>query len=216
MLNLIPAILAAVLPVYWQDGRLNTRDDIYRSGQYWQTVTVVTRGDAIVIDAVRYGEEQGEIDGGVEEFSLTQTTVDCRASIVANAEWSYCEQDVTLLRLRHPEVAACIDGVFEDAALPDFVMDPVTQSRCADGMRPAPSASEKVAAILPQLASQDWRERDYAERQLVGLGADGAIAMLAVDRDGLTPEQGLQIDRVLSRWPHLTPTDIARFKCSRH
>lgn len=125
---------------------------------------------------------------------------------------SLVERDFATLRRRHPsDVEKWLRPVFHrlrqdavfaadaDAAwqvlLPDWPVEANVESR--------------VRATVPLLNDRRWQERNRAADELARLGRDGATAILRLDRRGLTLEQNIALDEVVSRFSPLPPGEVA-------
>lgn len=69
--------------------------------------------------------------------------------------------------------------------------------------------SGEVKRILPKLEDSSSRVRNDATDRLAGLGLSAATAILRMDRSGLSPEQNIRLDNVLSHYCQIR-TDVAR------
>lgn len=120
----------------------------------------------------------------------------------------------TLLR-EHPaeveeHVRPLLRAVGQEAAFaPD---DLVAWQVFADRWKPDPAVLKKVQALLPDLDHADFRTRDKAVRELEALGRPGAVALMALDRSGFSPERNLLIDRALAPFTPLKPEEAGRLR----
>jgi hypothetical protein len=67
---------------------------------------------------------------------------------------------------------------------------------------------QRVEHLIPQLNSPDWQARHNAADELLKFGRDGATALAHFDRKGLSLEQNVRIDEVLSHFEPLPPSEI--------
>lgn len=66
---------------------------------------------------------------------------------------------------------------------------------------------QRVEQVIPQLNSPDWQARHAAADELMKFGRDGATALAQFDRKGLSLEQNVRIDEVLSHFEPLPPAE---------
>jgi hypothetical protein len=71
------------------------------------------------------------------------------------------------------------------------------------------AAAAKVEQLLPDLDSPRWVTRNSAVKELAKLGRDGATVVMHRSRTGLSLEQNVRLDEMLSRFRPL-PTERAR------
>lgn len=82
----------------------------------------------------------------------------------------------------------------------------------SDQWTPDEQTSRKVNEILPLLNSPDYRRREAATRQLQQLGVAGALALLHLDRTGLSEEQKTRIDSVIAAYQTLSPDEARKLR----
>lgn len=82
----------------------------------------------------------------------------------------------------------------------------------ADQWPPDEQTARQIRQILPQLNSPDYRQREAATDQLRQLGISGAMAMLRMDRDGLSEEQKTRIDSVIAAYQLLSSEEAQKLR----
>lgn len=82
----------------------------------------------------------------------------------------------------------------------------------ADQWTPDEQTTQTVNEILPLLNSSDYRQREAATGQLQRLGVEGALALLHIDRTGLSEEQKTRIDSVISAYQTLSPDEVRKLR----
>lgn len=120
------------------------------------------------------------------------------------------EKDFATVRQKHPrQVERWLRPIFrqlqQDAAFAPDVS--AAWQVLADDWPVQPQVTEQILRILPQLDAEPWRARDAASSDLASLGLQGATAILRLDRRGLTFEQNVRLDEVVSRFRRLPETD---------
>jgi hypothetical protein len=70
------------------------------------------------------------------------------------------------------------------------------------------SVQARVESLLPDLNSPRWQVRHAAEKELAGLGRDGATVVLRRSRTGLSLEQNTRLDDLLSRFQPLPQEQV--------
>ena len=70
--------------------------------------------------------------------------------------------------------------------------------------------AKRVGELVAALEAESHLERDKAARQLAELGQEGALALMHVDRAGLTPQQKAIIESVLAPRQRVTPREAMR------
>jgi hypothetical protein len=120
------------------------------------------------------------------------------------------EPDLTLLLIRHPEVTDMLGDVM--TALGEgcwFEFDRVVLDQINPNSWHEPSElGQTVRHLLETLDSGAWKDREHAEQELASLGRDGALYLLSkLDRASLSAQQNLVVDRLVRRYPLLSPED---------
>jgi hypothetical protein len=116
------------------------------------------------------------------------------------------ERDFATLRQRHPsEVEHYLRPIFHKLGQ-DVIFAPDANTAwqvLASDWPLNKAVSEQVARLLPDLNAPQSRVRNAAADRLAGLGRDGASALLRLDRQGLSLEQNVRLDEVISRFRRL-------------
>ena len=155
---------------------------------------------------------------GYQRMIYRQTPADCVLSVLSDAPESGGEVEsfeisafnFIELRQQNPaKVEKWLRPVFtrllQDAA---FAPDANTAWQVLAEHWPAPQpVRAEVLRLLPKLADDDWHIRNRTADDLARLGRDGATQILRLDRHGLTVEQNVLLDQVLSRFRLLPPQD---------
>ncbi len=85
-----------------------------------------------------------------------------------------------------------------------FAPDPMIAWQVFSDSWQAPAETlRKVNFLLPQLDSQDFRQRRAASQSLQSLGRDGAAVLVHLNRSRLSAEQNVRIDRLLAPYAQL-------------
>jgi hypothetical protein len=66
----------------------------------------------------------------------------------------------------------------------------------------------QIKELILQLDDDDYRIRENATLSLEKFGRDGALVIMYLNRQNMTNEQRARIDRILSNYIYLTPTEI--------
>jgi hypothetical protein len=132
----------------------------------------------------------------------------------SNAQnFSFAERNFVKLRQMHPaEIDQWLRPLFrlleQDAV---FAPDPNAAWQVLSGDWPVPAdVHDAVLRLLPSLDDEQSRVRGRAADDLVRLGRDGATAILRLDRRGLTLEQNVRLDEVVSRFRRLSDAEVQR------
>jgi hypothetical protein len=80
----------------------------------------------------------------------------------------------------------------------------------ADHWHPAPDLPSRVMAIVAQLNSPDFAQRQQAQKALHSLGEPAALFLHTRTRDGRTPEQTARIDEFLADYFTLTDEETKK------
>jgi hypothetical protein len=125
------------------------------------------------------------------------------------------ERDFATLRQRHPsEVEQYLRPIFhrlgQDVI---FAPDDNTAWQVLSGDWPVGNdVSQKVRCLLPELNDPHSKVRNAAADRLAQLGRDGATAILRLDRQGLTLEQNVRLDEVISRFRRIATIEARRLE----
>lgn len=68
---------------------------------------------------------------------------------------------------------------------------------------PDPKTAAIVQGLLPRLDAESFSARQSATSKLIHLGTPGAIALMHIHRDGLSPEQLARVDEILKPYHQL-------------
>lgn len=97
-----------------------------------------------------------------------------------------------------------------------FAPDPVAAFQVFAGRWTAdPASRARVEALVPALASGDFRDRERATRQLRELGRPAVEALLKLDRSTLSAEQCLRAESVMRPFLSLPPAQAERLRQDR-
>jgi len=165
---------------------------------------------------------------GKEEISIERSRQDARsflrvifsqgakeARLIAIASFpdhaescTVAEKDFVTLRTKHPqETREYLRPTFA-MLLQSAAFSPDTNAAwqvLEDIWPPRSDIDDAVRRILPDLNSPVPRVRSRASRELMGLGRDGATAIVHLSRENLSFEQNARLDAVLAQfepWPH--------------
>jgi hypothetical protein len=125
------------------------------------------------------------------------------------------ERDFVTLRQRHPsEVEQYLRPIFHKLGQDViFAPDANTAWQVLAGDWPvSKEISDKVARLLPQLNDPQSKVRNAAADHLADLGRDGASAIVRLDRQGLTLEQNVRLDEVISRFRRVAILEAKRLE----
>ena len=127
--------------------------------------------------------------------------------------FNVAEKDFDTLRRKHAaEAERWMRPIFrrlmQDAA---FAPDSNAAWQVLSSVWPTTDQTRRaVVKLLPALGSEDSLVRHRAADDLARLGRDGAAAILAVNRKGLSLEQKARLDEVISRFRRLPDSDARR------
>ena len=115
----------------------------------------------------------------------------------------------TLRRLHHEETERWLRPILRELHQESaFAADPaVAWQVLADQWPVDGKFRDDVAQQLKALDADDFRVRQKASNALEKLGRDGAVYLMKMDRHGLSLEQNLRIDEVISRFKPLTEAE---------
>ena len=188
-------------------------EDTSPNGYFNGRIFVRSRGDSLDVG----GWRQNFHDWQVIDFALSQKSRLATAQYTVrtpvdmpDVTFHFSEPDVTLMLLRHPELATMLAEVLDQVSdQSGYEFDPVVKAQVDPSRWDQPAAiGDQIDALLPKLESTDWRQREEAERALAEFGRDGALyLLLRVDRQKLSAQQNLSIDRVVRRFPMLNTSD---------
>lgn len=125
------------------------------------------------------------------------------------------EKDFATLRRRHPAgtdqwLRPIFRRLQQDSA---FAPDPNAAWQVLVPDWPLnPKAHDAVVRLLPDLNSDQSRVRNRTANQLADLGRDGATAIVRMDRRGLSLEQNVRLDEIVSRFSPLGFQDVPRLQ----
>jgi hypothetical protein len=125
------------------------------------------------------------------------------------------ERDFATLRQRHPsEVERYLRPIFHKLGQDViFAPDANTAWQVLAGDWPvSKEISDKVTQLLPDLNNPQSKVRNAAADRLADLGRDGASALLRLDRQGLTLEQNVRLDEVISRFRRIATLEAKRLE----
>ncbi len=115
------------------------------------------------------------------------------------------------LRRRHPlETAEYLGPIFRDLGNEPIVR-PYRLGAWqvfAEALQPPPQMQSTVRRLVPELDSSDLRQREAGD-ELNALGGPGAVALAALSRENLSPEQNLRVDSVIAPYFPFTPREAA-------
>jgi hypothetical protein len=188
-------------------------EDASPNGYFNGRIFVRSHGEVLEVG----GWRQNFHDWQVIDVAISQASQEVTAQYTVrtpvdmpDVTFHFTEPDLTLMLIRHPELTTMLAEVLEQVGEESsYEFDPAVRAQVEPCVwEEPPGVAESVAALLPQLESLNWREREQAEQGLTDLGRDGALyLLLRVDRQGLTPQQNLSIDQVIRRYPLLTAGD---------
>ena len=171
-------------------------------------------------------EKRWETPGGSRRVFFTQVNSTVRLTILANnggpngfTNISLVEKDFATLRRNHYAeterwLRPILHELHQEAVL---ASDPAAAWQVLASDWPVDERlQEQVAQKLPLLDDDDFRVRYKASADLEKLGRDGAVAMLKLSRNGLSPEQSLRLDEIISRFKTLSTTEAQRLSSDPH
>jgi hypothetical protein len=88
--------------------------------------------------------------------------------------------------------------------------DRIDWQALADEYQPGADLKSHVAAILAQLNSADFPQRQQAQKSLESLGQRAALVLHAADRHAWTPEQSTRVDAFLAEYFTLSDAQSAQ------
>ena len=127
--------------------------------------------------------------------------------------FSFAERNFVKLRQMHPaEIDQWLRPVFrlleQDSV---FAPDPNAAWQVLSGEWPVPgNVHDAVLRLLPSLDDEQSRVRGRAADEMARLGRNGATAILRLDRRGLSLEQNVRLDEVVSRFRRLSDAEVRR------
>src|SRR5665213_563740 len=155
---------------------------------------------------------------GFRRVRYVQNSTDARLSINSTDDSlniSLTDKDFISLRHNHPaETEHWLRPVFRELHQ-EAAFAPDAGAAWQVLLDDWPADGRVAARVLPhvkELDGEDWRVRHDASIALRKLGRDGAVAILRMDRRGLSPEQNARLDEVVSRFKPLSDAQARRLR----
>lgn len=166
-------------------------------------------------------EKTCQTANGFSRVYLTQVNGTVRLQVFANDQGplqsinaSWGSKDFSTFRIDHPaEAERWVRPILRELHQEESVFgaDPAIAWQVLSGQWPINGAlAGAVRAKLNELDSDNYRDRLRAADELEKLGRDGALIMQRMSRRGLSPEQNVRLDEVISRFKPLREAEALR------
>ncbi|HWE01023.1 MAG TPA: hypothetical protein VG326_01345 [Tepidisphaeraceae bacterium] len=165
-------------------------------------------------------EKVWQTSNGFRKVALNQVGESAKMIIFANdggpngfINLSIEEKDfATLRRLHHSETERWLRPILRELHQESaFAADPAAAWQILAEQWPADDHYQGlVAENLKSLNDDDFRVRRKACQALQKLGRDGALAMIKMDRRGLSLEQNVRLDEMIARYKPLPDAEARR------
>jgi hypothetical protein len=198
---------------YWscQDGEAKL-DDYRPKGYFTGHVTLESHGANVAIT----GWKEQYKNWDIIRLSVIQTPEFAKLSYTIRTPVGQPDitdeilaDNLSQLLVRNPQFAPLFQELFKGLDCDfEFEFDPLIWWQIeGSAWHQPPEIEKKVNSALSKIASSNWRERDKGEKELRGLGRDGIMYILQMDRTTLSSQQNLVIDNVKKAFPLLTYND---------
>jgi hypothetical protein len=128
-------------------------------------------------------------------------------------------ENIIELRRKYPaEVSKYVDPIFRALRQEGLLarVDPrLAWQVFADEFTPPADLEVKLKQLLPKLDAQSFQEREAASAELEKLGQPAALALMKLDRKGLTDEQLSRIDGFAAKYKMVNDAEAKRLRGDR-
>ena len=185
-------------------------------GQSPGKLTIVQEQDRLddQVHSVQLIQSTGEIGEGDHRIMLY---VQITAAPEVNKKLP-ADNIVELRRLYPAETTMYLDPIFRTLRQPGFLsrVDPrLAWQVFGDAFVASPQLQSQIKTILAKLDADDFRNREAASRELDQLGQPAALALMRMDRTGLSDEQRGRVDAFVTKFKPIPPEQVERLRRDR-
>jgi hypothetical protein len=134
---------------------------------------------------------------------------------VPDIYFDYDADTLERLLLSHPEMQEQYSLICDLLFYDRFTFSGFVKAQVLEPYKKAnPQDLAEVKKHLEGMNAKNWRDREKAEKAVEGLGERGVKCLLRMDIEGLSPQQTLAIQNVLSqpKWPILNRAELIFYR----